>query len=279
MPFTYIHRGTALHAAFKSEKLLAIPTNAGGKYKSEINEAPWRRHIDAAETLRQWEERFARGERFRSASEICEMYLVPEGEKLEAMPQFWTQHALTGDNVRERPYANLQAMLTTQSDSYTVYMKGQRIQKAPNSPPDIFDPALDRVIESWSGKGSLQRFLAMDDPRIEDTARNTLRGLPTRPLSGFYQTTLGLSDPGAPFAISAIEIDTKEGLISITWNSKPGQFYGVESSRDFKEWSRLDTNTETRRSLNYLGIPSQGYRTQATLSIRANIAGVRVVRL
>ena len=60
-------------------------------------------------------EKFANGDVFRSASEICEMYLVPEGkvwEGREDMKSFWNRHRLTGDNVKERPYTNMYPRLT-----------------------------------------------------------------------------------------------------------------------------------------------------------------------
>ena len=33
VPFDYIKRNTAMHALMKAERVLAIPTNAGSKYK------------------------------------------------------------------------------------------------------------------------------------------------------------------------------------------------------------------------------------------------------
>jgi uncharacterized protein (TIGR02600 family) len=120
IPFHYIRRATALHALLKAEKVLAIPTDAVDRYKTEVNDSPWRHFIDADETLSQWEQKFSKGEIFRYESEICEMLLVPEGQTLERMESFWNIHRLTGDNVRERPYASLAPRVTTQSNSFEI---------------------------------------------------------------------------------------------------------------------------------------------------------------
>ena len=105
LPFTYITRATALHALFKSEKIMAIPDNRTDDYKIREKEggasgpykmadsrraAVFRHFIDAEETLEQWEERFAGTDQastsrsikpgaFLSATEICDQWLVPAG--------------------------------------------------------------------------------------------------------------------------------------------------------------------------------------------------------
>ena len=81
-PFGHIHRSTALHALMKAEKQMAIPTNAGPAYKSRGNQTTYRYYIDAAETLQQWENKFDDNELFITEGEICEQYLVPEGQQL-----------------------------------------------------------------------------------------------------------------------------------------------------------------------------------------------------
>ena len=87
--------------------------------------------------MKQWEDKFKENRLFRSPTEICEMYLVPEGETLGTksgkdypkMRQFWEKHRLTGDNTKERPYANMQPRLTTKSNVFKVHMIVQTIRK------------------------------------------------------------------------------------------------------------------------------------------------------
>lgn len=281
VPFTYIHRSTALHSVFKSEKVLAVPTNAGATYKSEVTDSPWRRYIDASQTLQQWEEKFAKGERFRSATEICEMHLVPEGEQwqgADSMNQFWQEHALTGDNVRERPYANLHAMLTTRSNSFQVHVKAQMIEKSSETSPGEFDPELDAIADTWSGKGQIQRFIDPEDDRISDVAREMTRGTDIEPVSSFYQTLLSLEEPDAPFRITEVGIDASIGGIVLSWNSRPGEVYGIETSADLSSWRRVD-DSEAGMEPFYRGLPSQGYQTKYSFPIGNGLpVAVRVVR-
>jgi uncharacterized protein (TIGR02600 family) len=107
---------------------------------------------------------------FRSASQICELHLIPsrvstsgnrtatsnggtpavmvpganeasrENVSLdmmdnyfrrdEAMGTFWNNHLSTGDNTREAPYSNLYAKLTTRSNTFRVHVRVQTLKKA-----------------------------------------------------------------------------------------------------------------------------------------------------
>ena len=109
-PFSYIKRATGMHAVLKSERMLAIPSDAGSTYKdyaSASSNTGWRHYIDARETLRQFETKFNKGEVFRIGSEICEQFLIPRGKTVNTIRNFWDDHLLTGDNTLERPYANI----------------------------------------------------------------------------------------------------------------------------------------------------------------------------
>ncbi len=107
---------------------------------------------------------------FRSASQICEMHLIPSrvsttgnrvaasngattpvmvpgandssrenvsqdqmsslGDRKGAMENFWNNHLSTGDNTREAPYSNLYAKLTTRSNTFRVHVRVQTLKKA-----------------------------------------------------------------------------------------------------------------------------------------------------
>ena len=282
VPFTYIHRSTALHAALKSEKILAIPTNAGNVYKTQTTSASWRRHIDAAETLKQWEEKFDRGELFRTASEICEHYLVPEGEPWQgagAMDRFWEEHRLTADNVRERPYANLHAMLTTKSNSFEVHVVAQTIRKSAESAPDLFDPTVDEITGQWRGSGSVQRYLDPEDPRLPDYVHEGSRGRLSETPEHLHVVTGALKLGANPsFQIIGTDYDRETNRLTLTWNSSPGEFYGIEYASDerFSKWTRVD-DVPSGHAKNpfYRGLPSRGYQTSFTMPFNAGIIRVR----
>ncbi len=145
---------------------------------------------------------------FRTASQICEIHLIPriipgnptvDGGDPPGNPYtpldmtnvqqggkaFWAQRQLTGDNTRERPYANIYAKITTQSNTFRVFYKAQTIRKARSVAPDEFDPARDRVTSEYRGTTLIERKLDANDPALANTdyANN-----PTAtPLDSFYR--------------------------------------------------------------------------------------------
>lgn len=213
-PFTYIHRSTALRGVMKHERLAAIPTTAPTEpndddaYKSAgINDRQgWTTQMrygiyldEETGTLRQFEARFQRGDLFRSASEICDMFLVPgratdpsysslkypnsrfpefpsgEGEidfVSNDVAKWWDSFLATGDNLREEPYGRIYPRLTTKSNSYTVYVRVQSLKKNPNTPAGRFvDPSesgpTDMITGEYRGSYEIERYL--DPNSLEDS--------------------------------------------------------------------------------------------------------------
>jgi uncharacterized protein (TIGR02600 family) len=225
LPFTYITRATALHALLKSEKIMAIPDHRTYDYKIGEKEAgedsPYRtadrggaavfRHfIDAAQTLEQWEERFAgtdessrsRGIKpgaFLSPSEICDQWLVPVGQSRADMAQFWQTHRQTGDNLKERPYANLYPRLTTRSNAYRVHVVAQSLRKAERSTPATFRLLDgDQVTAEFRGSCLVERGLdlgMLDNPAIPDPATAIANLQDFEPLDKFYTFRVGPLEP------------------------------------------------------------------------------------
>jgi hypothetical protein len=196
-PFTYIKRTTALNALLRSERMMAIPDSASQNYKDGTkfpNNDVYRHWINAKETLRQltdfrWKGQDAEGfsvpfNSFRSASEVCELWLVPEkngkgdepGGKWDLQyvtKDFWKHHRLTGDNMRERPYSNIYPRLTTRSNVYKIHIVAQTLKKASANPDDSFttefkdgnDP--DRVTAEWRGSALIERVINPNDADLK----------------------------------------------------------------------------------------------------------------
>lgn len=220
-PFTYIERTTALHALMRSERMMAIPDERSNDYKNGTkfpDRNIYRHWINAKETLKQLTDFRWRGEdaegfsipfnAFRSASEICELWLVPEknsapGEINGAydlqftIREFWKQNRLTGDNMRERPYANIYPRLTVRSNVYKIHIVSQTLKKAASNSPDSFtteykdgvDP--DMVTAEWRGSALIERVINPNDPGLRvanlDYALNFKPGTNTVPkLDNFY---------------------------------------------------------------------------------------------
>jgi uncharacterized protein (TIGR02600 family) len=188
-PFGYIKRASGLHALLKSERLLAIPTNAGTTYKdlsSADSNTGWHHRIDAEQTLTQFETRFNSGRQFRFASEICDLYLIPQGRTLANVLDFWEDHKLSGDNTLERPYANLYPRLTTQSNTYTVHVVVQTISKARSTPHDEFIESQDTITGSYRGEALVERFIDPNDPDLPDYIAAAQTNTSATPLDQFY---------------------------------------------------------------------------------------------
>lgn len=188
-PFAYIKRDTGLRALLKSTRVSALtPLDAPG-YKGGQNfntqlSSSCHFSIDPDETLKQWDTRYTNNLPFKSASEICDVYLVPQGSTLSQVQDwsasgFWPTHTLTGDNEREKPYSDLYPRLTTKSNSYTVHVRVQTLQAQTNKGAG-FKPQSDfTVTGEYRGSYGIERYIDPNDPR----------------LSGVDFATLPLNDP------------------------------------------------------------------------------------
>jgi uncharacterized protein (TIGR02600 family) len=180
LPFTNITRSTALNAALKNLKMLAIPTSAGQTYKSGAGGANWRLSIDVAKTIAAIDDKFQNWSTYVSESEICTIPLIPVNESASSMKgSFWTDHALTGDNMRERPYTELYPLLTTRSDTYTVHYRVQALKKVTGTGVTQFvDPdgsaagRKDQILSEYRGSTTIQRYIDPTDPTLKDFATN-----------------------------------------------------------------------------------------------------------
>lgn len=171
VPFTYLTRDTAVRAVLRPEQILALSASDAATYKLQgATIGNKRNFLDLDETMKGLQERFATGEIFRSASEICSIWLVPRGQTYAGMPAYWTANELTGDNVRERPYANIYPRLTTKSNTYTVHYRVQALKKLLTTPPDQWVENKDAVVGEYRGSSTLERYLDTGDKTIPDYA-------------------------------------------------------------------------------------------------------------
>ena len=168
VPFTNVERTTGLQAVLRSVRLAAIPTADARIYKSGTapNTSPYRIPLDLRETLKGFQDRFTSNRPFRSASEICEMFLVPQGKGATAanIEAWWDDYKLTGDNLRENPYSLLYSRLTTKSNTYTVHVRAQALKKVDQSNPGQWTEGKDKIVAEHRGSYTIERYL---DPNLE----------------------------------------------------------------------------------------------------------------
>ncbi|MEQ1747928.1 MAG: Verru_Chthon cassette protein A [Prosthecobacter sp.] len=166
-----------------------------------------------------------RGGLFRSASQICEIHLIPSrvsaaglqtgtppvpsatdtteniaaarlgsyADREDAMVRFWSSHSGTGDNTRERPYSNLYAKLTTRSNTFRVHVRAQTVKKAVRGPNVAsFNPAEDLVTGEFRGSFLLERYVDLADLQEAGTKADFTSGNPLDenvhpPLDSYYR--------------------------------------------------------------------------------------------
>jgi uncharacterized protein (TIGR02600 family) len=187
-PFSYLHRNTALRALLVDLRIPAIPVAMASAYKSSGTPLTsiWNA-VDENATVAQIENKFATNsvDAYLSESEICTVPLVPLGQASDnvadtqaALDSFWNGFAaaggLTGDNLRELPYAQLYGRLTTRSNSYTVHVRVQVLQKLPHDPnQNVWNEGTDLVLGDWRGSYEIERYL---DPAAVAPAPGTPLG-------------------------------------------------------------------------------------------------------
>jgi hypothetical protein len=136
-----------------------------------------RYNINLTETLKQFDtERFDKKRAFISASEICEIPLVPEDTGVTSaagLPAFWAKNVLTGDNSLERPYAHLYSRLTTKSNTYTVHVWVETVSQgipktaaADDSKWAQWNEAKGQVAAQYRGSTLIERYIDPQDPRL-----------------------------------------------------------------------------------------------------------------
>jgi uncharacterized protein (TIGR02600 family) len=206
MPFGYIERSTALRAALQALRVTAIPTNftrqtAGTtelRYKGVDNDQNLRYLVDRDETLKGFAaffKNYTPGQNgmgfFKSASQICEMFLIPKGQTFSfgtvaqsTVQAWWASCTLTGDNVREKPYSDLYSRVTTKSNTYTVHYRVQSLRQQPytGSPTggaaatyyQTWDESRDKVLSEYRGHTTIERYLDPRDPRFYGTGATAI---------------------------------------------------------------------------------------------------------
>jgi uncharacterized protein (TIGR02600 family) len=217
LPFTYITRDTGVRAVLKSSRIMAIPQSASTvtsqsySYKDGVRcKYEMRYDINLSETngtLEGFERRFNPGkfglpetpDIFRSASEICGIYLVPQlAQSLSSgmsyppgsappitypdTKSWWDNFLLTGDNTRESPYSDIYARLTTKSNTYTVHARVQVLKKVPGTPADQWSEGRDQVLGEYRSASTFERYIDTNDPTLPDFASD-----PTKSAEDYYR--------------------------------------------------------------------------------------------
>ena len=215
-------KGGALTKSYKQYKdeIIWPPLFFGEKDKKY-----WHRYIDLATTTRLMKARMdmdaalpaASKGLFRTASQICECHLVPQTiadakfnpgvmttqNATNTMSKFWQDHAITGDNTRERPYANLYQKLTTRSNSFRVFYRAQALKKARSIDPATVrtdstgGKSTDTIVAEYRGSALIERYLDLT-ATLPDYGAGTQDPLSLPSLENYYRYRVLESKQFAP---------------------------------------------------------------------------------
>ncbi|MDR1191064.1 MAG: Verru_Chthon cassette protein A [Verrucomicrobiales bacterium] len=210
VPFTYINRSTGIRAVLGTELIARIPKGAAASYTGLIGSGNLvrtaagkngdvtlaRLPVDLDETLKQFDDKFSTGNIFKSSAEICDIYLVPKGYQWPGFANDWydDDFALVGDNVRERPYADIYPRLTTKSNTYTVHYTVQSLRNN-NSDPEIWDESRAAITGEYRGSTTIERYINPTQ-NIMDYATTTPSAW--KPLDDYYQWRVIANNAFAP---------------------------------------------------------------------------------
>ncbi len=204
MPFSYIRRDTGLCATLRSLRITALTPDlayGGGtpaKCYKDVNSSlsyETAHEVNMDETLKGLARRFDAGDIYRSASEICDIFLVPRKiigrdypphDQTAANPTYaqmvnwWNgsldnqkdAHELTGDNLRESPYNQIYARLTTKSNTFTVHHRVQVLKKARSTAADEWDESMDRMVAETRGSTLIERYIDPNDSQVPNFVAN-----------------------------------------------------------------------------------------------------------
>lgn len=177
-PFTYINRKTGLHALLANERVAAIPNSAAAQLGNSTSDI--RYPVKIVETLAQMDQKFTANNIFRSASEICDIHIVPDDpasadDTVASIPAYWNAHRLTGDNLRERIYTTLYPRLTTKSNVFTVHYRVQALKQTRkgDAASDAWygwDETKDKVVSEQRGSVTIERYIDPNESGIPDFA-------------------------------------------------------------------------------------------------------------
>lgn len=204
IPFTQIERKTGMYAVLKGEKIGAVPIAGSQAYlyknKDYLSGTSYRLEIDIPRTLDQFDQRFGTGgaDVFRSATEICDLWIVPVGQNLANMSTFWIQNRLTGDNVRERIYTTLYPRLTVRSNTFTVHVWSQALKNPPGQTPHIWEEDRGVVTGSYRGSTTIERFVDPNNPNIPNYAENPASITSSASLDDYYRWRVVGNEDFAP---------------------------------------------------------------------------------
>lgn len=198
-PFTYIQRKTGMYAVLRNMQISAVPNNQSSvvknnskyaKYNAASATNQYRYRLDVPETLSGFDARFTANKPFVSASEVTEMFLVPQGQTLATMPAFWQNKELTGDDRKESPYNHIYPRVTTRSNTFQVHYWVQSLKSQ-----NINGQTKVNVTGEYRGSSIVERYLDLNNEQYGSINNSGSADDLFPPLSGNFTASDGTVRP------------------------------------------------------------------------------------
>lgn len=198
-PFTYIRRNTGLWALLRNMKVLAIPAADTAAYKSvtltysNAKTTEYRKPLvksdgtttDLSNTVALIQDRLkVSNDPFISASEICEIPMLIEGQSAATIENYWNDKQTTGDDSREAPYNAIYPRVTTRSNTYRIHFIAQTLKGKPGqwnvAGQYRGSQIVERYLDGFSGAAATRIYGTGSQPSTQfpALAGNDANGVP-----------------------------------------------------------------------------------------------------
>ena len=175
---------------------------------------------------------------FVSASQICDVPLVPLGYTASGLTSFWSANSLTGDNSLERPYSYIYPRVTTKSNIFTVHVLAQSLKQTPaDAAAKTWYENKDQVLSEYRGAFTIEKYFDPEHRRSHQrcrgnwyrapphqTARSARRPVSVPPSGVFWESNA--SDNKSP----PLSVDFREEFLPLVVASEGTDVYGSSST-------------------------------------------------
>ena len=121
---------------------------------------------------------------FVSATQICDVPLIPIGYTPATLSSFWTTNSLTGDNSLERPYSMIYPRVTTKSNIFTVHVIAQSLKQTPADLSNgvngngTWTENVDQVMSEFHGAFTIEKYYDPDTTDITTVSLGKFKAYP-----------------------------------------------------------------------------------------------------
>jgi hypothetical protein len=132
---------------------------------------------------------------FVSPSQICDLPLIPLGSSITGvnaitglpsnitsltgaagLGAFWSANSMTGSNSLDRPYSLIYPRVTTQSNTFTVHVRAQSLQKVSSKvgAPTKWTEGTDQITGEYRGSFTVEKYFDPNNATLYSPSQGVL---------------------------------------------------------------------------------------------------------